>query len=377
MFQLDPRDRLPHASERNLGLDLVRAIAILMVLVAHWANNFAYWIGTHVDQHVFFAGDVGVELFFALSGFLIGRILLEIAQSAPSFHNYVIFMVRRWMRTLPLYALWLAVLFTFFPPAEHRRRLLLQFATLTQNLFHPMPPHWYFAVSWSLTVEEWFYLLFGLALIGATLLSRRTKVAFWLTLALFLAGPLALRIGVADYARWDSELPKVVFFRIDEIAYGVLMARLYIRHSWLFRHPLPPLCAGLLLIGVAWSDRLPVPWSVMPILIHNATIIGCALCLPAALRLRRAPAWAAATVRMVSAQSYALYLMHETIMVDVVQAQLWGPGRLSAYPAMAVAVVLPFTLSWLSFRLFESPILALRPAQSSRGYGAALAKPTM
>ena len=227
---------LPHASEtahesraRNFGLDLVRATAILLVMVSHWANNFSHWIGVQVDWRVFFAGEVGVDLFFALSGFLIGRILLEIARTAPTWTNYAIFMIRRWMRTLPLYLLCVAVLFTFFPPVEDSGRLLLQFVTLSQNLYHPMPAHWYFSVSWSLTIEEWFYLLFGLALIGMTAVLRRWRTALGVSLAFFMAGPLALRFGVADYARWDSTLHQMVFFRIDAIAYGVLSAYLYMQ----------------------------------------------------------------------------------------------------------------------------------------------------
>ena len=334
-----------------------------MVMGSHWTNNFSYWIGTKVDQHIFFSGEVGVELFFALSGFLIGRILIDIAQTEPTLRNYIIFMVRRWMRTLPLYFFLLITMFIFFPPVANSGKLLLEFMTLTQNLLHPMPPNWYFAVSWSLTIEEWFYLLFGFIFIGLAAVLRRSRITLWGTLLVFVAGPLALRFMVADYARWDSELPKMVFFRIDEIAYGVLMAHLYLRRAWPFRHPLLSLCAGLLLIAAAWSDRLPLPVSVVPMLLHNAVIIGCALCLPAAVRLRRLPRWAELPVRMVSAQSYALYLMHETIMVDVVQGRLWGPGRLAAYPSMALAVVLPFALSYVSYRWFESPILSWRPAQ--------------
>ena len=51
---------------RSLGLDFLRAIAILMVLVSHWANNIGYWFQVQAPNEVFFGGDVGVGLFFAL-----------------------------------------------------------------------------------------------------------------------------------------------------------------------------------------------------------------------------------------------------------------------------------------------------------------------
>ena len=74
-----------------------------MVLFSHWAGHFATWFSFHAAPMVDRIGDTGVEMFFALSGFLIGRILLGIATNRPRWHDYGVFMVRRAMRTLPLY----------------------------------------------------------------------------------------------------------------------------------------------------------------------------------------------------------------------------------------------------------------------------------
>jgi peptidoglycan/LPS O-acetylase OafA/YrhL len=370
--RLDPLPALPHGDARSLGLDLLRALAILLVMISHYGNNVGYWFHYRPPQRFFFAGDLGVELFFALSGFLIGLLLIRLAEHQPTARGFGIFMVRRWMRTLPLYFLWLGVLFWLWPPRHDATADALHFLTLTQNLFRPMPPDFFFAVSWSLTIEEWFYLLFGGALILATRLLRRPGAALALVLAVFLLGPLILRLVALDYSEVGAGRMKQVFFRIDEIAYGVAMAWLYTRRAWPFRRPWPLLLLGLLLIGLTWAGRLPLPVRLLPALTYNATIAGCALCLPAALRLRRAPAWFAVPVRLVSALSYALYLVHLTILVDFAQGQLWGAGRLSAPAAAVVAVLLPFVIATLSYRYFEGPILRRRPRQEEAASAAAL-----
>jgi peptidoglycan/LPS O-acetylase OafA/YrhL len=181
------------ASGRCLGLGLLRATAILMVLFSHWISHFGYWFGVQIPAVVDRISDTGVEIFFALSGFLIRRILIGIVRARPTWSDFRVFMVRRAMRTLPLYFLWLALLLCVFPPRQDAVVTALRFLTLTQNLFAAMPADYYFVVTWSLTIEEWFYLLFGAALV---FLSRRMggARALWWCLAGFMLAPLALRL---------------------------------------------------------------------------------------------------------------------------------------------------------------------------------------
>jgi peptidoglycan/LPS O-acetylase OafA/YrhL len=332
-------------SGRSLGLDLMRATAILMVLANHWASHFGYWFAFQVPPVADAIGDTGVEIFFALSGFLIGRILIGIAAARPTWSDFRIFMARRAIRTLPLYFLWLALLLAVFPPTQDALVTALRCLTLSQNLFADMPGDYFYAVTWSLTIEEWFYLLFGALLL---ILARRIGGARALSwcLALFLLVPLALRLGY-------QERGPLVFLRIDEIAYGVLMARLYLDRSRLFQHPWPALATGLLCIAAALTNALPVPESLATPLTVNLEVIGGALCLPAALRLRRLPSWLGHPVRWLAARSYALYLMHLTILVDVAERQWVEPGLLPPLAAALVAVVLPFPLAEISYRLLE------------------------
>jgi len=346
-------------SPRNAGLDLVRAIAVLMVMVSHWANNMGYWYGVTAPRQVFSLGAIGVDLFFALSGFLIGRILLTMIDRGPTWGSLGVFLIRRWLRTLPLYWIWLAVIAVLWPPAAGYREVWMT-ALLLQNFAWPMPADYFFSVSWSLTVEEWFYIGFGVTLLSTAMIFGR-RHALWPALLLFLGVPLALRIFVPAYASWSNGLWQTVVYRLDGIAYGILLAQLWRRNGWLFRHPTFSLALGLCLIFGDWAGVL-LPQRLWPTLTDIIKIVGAVLCLPAAMRLRTIPSWQGWIIARLSAQSYALYLMHETILVDLAQG-LYFRRVIDRPLAVIIAVVLPFVLSWLSFSYFEKPLLARRPPQ--------------
>ena len=373
MNSLSLEEKLPHAHARNFGLDIIRAAAILLVMVSHWSNNILFWFGIKPDGRIFFSGDLGVELFFALSGFLIGQILISQAGQNPSLSNLRVFLVRRWLRTLPLYFLVLILLLLFFPPAELVLRYALKFGTLTQNLFKPPPPGWWYAVSWSLAVEEWFYLLFGCAVFLSFRIFR-AGWAIWPPTAIFILVPLALRLGVPGFSLDAGGMGQMVFFRMDAIAYGVAMAQLYRQGSWLFRHPLVCLAAGLGLLAMLWAGHAPLPAALVPALIFNLIIIACALLLPWALTVRVRPGFFHSVVSAISAQSYGLYLIHLTILVDVAQT-LWFRHIAPVWVCVGVAVIAPFALSYLSFRFLEAPILSWRPAHRPPQPGAPVAAP--
>ena len=350
------RPALPSAAGPILGLDVLRATAILLVLICHWAGHFGYWLGIAIPPAIEALGDTGVAIFFALSGFLIGRILIAIGERRPGWRDFATFLLRRALRTLPLYFLWLGLLFAAFPPQAEALAVGMRFLTLTQNLLAEMPADYYFAVSWSLAIEEWFYLLFGGAFLAAArwLGARR---AARLVLPLFLLLPPLARLIHGDP-------PSLVPFRLDEIAYGVLIAHLAHAGSPLLRHPVASLLAGLALIATAVSGLLPHA------LAPNTLVAGGALLLPAALRLRHAPRWLAATIGWIAGRSYALYLVHLTVLTDMVERGLWEPGWLSTPACIALAVVGPAVLAELSWRLLEQPILHLRPGQHGHPGGA-------
>ncbi len=159
------RERLP-------GLDLVRAVAIAWVMLYHAS---ILW---HVpgDAWIVRFGWMGVDLFFVLSGFLIGgQLLRPLARgTAPGYPRFI---TRRLLRTIPAYLVVLALYF-LVPWLRDGLELqpLWQFLTFTQNLALDPTPRKVFSHAWSLCVEEQFYLVFPLVVAGLASRPSATKV---------------------------------------------------------------------------------------------------------------------------------------------------------------------------------------------------------
>lgn len=348
---------------RSLGLDAVRALAIGMVLLAHLGTATTWWLGLPPPPSaVAVAGSLGVELFFALSGFLIGSLLLELIERDPSLGGLGRFMARRWLRTLPLYGFCLAVQALLWRPAGDVSHHLWQYATLTQNLLWPMPPDNWFGVSWSLTVEEWFYLLFSAMLIGGVALTGRRKTCLWGVVALFIVIPTLLRWQVPDSAEFTNHIARVALRRLDAITYGVVVAALH--RGPLAKQSFLLLAIGLAILGEQLFQIIPLTaLSAHAIRTFGPNIIplGFALCLPAMLHFPRLPVFIERSVQWLSRESYALYLVNsfviEVVAIESARFNLPGPTRLAA------AVVGVFGISHALHRWLEKPILVRRPKQ--------------
>jgi peptidoglycan/LPS O-acetylase OafA/YrhL len=364
---------------RDASLDIARSIAILLVLLAHYGGMLIAapprWL-LMLETHCALAG---VDLFFVLSGLLIGRLLFAVADQGPSFRAWRIFMTRRWLRTLPLYWLWLPVLLLVLPVPPHAARLVLVYATLTQNLAWPMPPGQWFAVSWSLVVEEWFYLLFSAAFLALAALVGGRRAA-WPVILLFLVVPAVCRQTLPPGRDYLFGVVQVAALRLDAIAYGVALAAL-LRAGWFARRRWAWALLGLALPGVFWVQDIGGVWFGLPLgptaylnAARIATSLGFALLLAAAIErsgiwppLRRAAAFGASL-------SYGLYIMHMTVLQAVLtSAAAHGIGR---PVAAALSLTLTLLLAAASWRWYESPILRRRPAQAEvasarRNYAAA------
>lgn len=365
------------SGSRNSGLDVARLMAALMVLVPHCTAVFTAYLGGSPPVAILMSAFFGVELFFVLSGFLIGRLLFQIAETDPTPRGWLIFMVRRWLRTLPLYYLWLLVLPLALPVPDDLAGKLLHYATMTQNLAWPMPHDEWFNASWSLTIEEWFYLLFSAALLGAVALTRSSRV-IWTVILAFLVLPAVARMLQPAPVDFVNGMYHTALLRLDAIAYGVALARLQHQGSRLFRHPWLALAAGVALVAAFWIQDVRgvwVPTGRMTFLLGQlfATSVGLCLFLVGMQQVRvrfRPLLWLVSTG---SQMSYGLYIMHLTIIGSVGYfAAEYGFG---APFVIATSLVLIVALPYLSFRFFETPIMALRPRQARPAAATAVLAP--
>ena len=221
-----PAARLP-------GLDLLRALAIGWIMLYHLESY-----GLRFPGPLFGFGWIGVDLFFVLSGYLIGWQLLRpwASGAAPAWWPWWrSFMLRRALRILPAYFAVLALYVLFPATAEaDRMRPLWQFLTFTVNLVPASLDQRAFSHAWSLCVEEHFYLLFPPIVWW---LARRPGLANTaaVVLGLFLGGMLLRawlwRQELAPLAGQAAYVPAFItqiympsYTRLDGLLAGVMLA---------------------------------------------------------------------------------------------------------------------------------------------------------
>lgn len=353
---------------RIFGLDLMRAIAVLLVVYSHADDLLdAYW-----PRNPGAAALDGVTVFFVLSGYLIGGMLLRLVEpsTVPWWKRVVDFWQRRWLRTLPNYYFFLAlniVLLALGLAPGLLNMNALAYAVFMQNFIIPLDL--FFWESWSLAVEEWFYLLFPLllaVLIGT--LRAAPRPGFVAAVLVMITVPTLLRVpashAVGTPFMLDLMVRKIVVMRLDSIGYGVLMAWCmhYLPHVFQrFRTP-------LLLVGVALLS-VTVVVSLEEDLVYNGTwhcalsAISMALMLPVLSSWRSFP-WSA-PITFLSHVSYALYLTHMPLrnffLVWVEDRSL--PVTLLLYVGF---YVLSIVAAALVYRFWEKPFMDRRDALSER-----------
>lgn len=357
----------PNYKNRVFGLDLMRALAIILVLISHSgivlekANTGFPWIRL-ID---------GVELFFVLSGFLIGGILLKTYNSdnfGPK--SIFIFWIRRWFRTLPNYwfVLILNIIFVYFGVInEDFTQFSWKFFFFLQNFSSGFVG--FFWESWSLSVEEWFYLLFPIILLIFNVLLfffKSKKIIFLLATFSFLAASFFLRFFVAaDYNVDDFwlgvNIGKVVIFRFDGIALGLFAAFLkyYYPKLW-FKSRNWSFVLGLIIcIFVIYFQWQPNDFD-SKVLKYFYISFFCFLFLPKFDSMKSAPVFLTKCVTHVSLVSYSMYLINLALVAEVIRDNFTPNTPSQAWLAFALFLMITFLVSTLIYKFFEKPIMDLR-----------------
>lgn len=203
-------------SGRKIELDFLRGIAILLVLFYHYnfpetGIGFVDWIGDTGRL----VGRVGVDMFFTLSGFLVGGLLLKEYQLTGKLDGRR-FLLRRAFKIWP--ALYVLLLFHVIIG----RHPIGSF--LWQNIFHVQN---YFGTSiaqtWSLAVEEHFYLLLTVLI---SVMVGRKPLTIIKVLSVICLVVLGLRIYIVSTGDLDAAFRQTQY-RIDSLLYGVILAAIF------------------------------------------------------------------------------------------------------------------------------------------------------
>lgn len=363
---------LSHASSRNYGLDVMRSSAVLFVLLSHGtATFFAHLNHRKLVDVSGWLGFLGVELFFALSGFLIGGILLRTGEKLRSPGGIYNFWRKRWYRTLPNYWAFLLLHLFFvysladFPQAisEHWKYFIF-----VQALAWPHPG--FFAEAWSLAIEEWFYLLTPILVSLLLALRLSVRSAFFTAVAVFVAFPLLLRWWLSIYSpELNLEIHrKLVLLRLDGIMYGVIAAMVFHywpgffkKSRWFF------LAVAALLLSAMFSYQFIGKVDILHDAIFNTLILSGAplasACLLPYFYFHKNLFDKVASFHFTTARlSYSLYLCNLLVLAFILRhlnptAAADGKG---AALLLLLFVAICYATAELSYRLIEKPWLALR-----------------
>ena len=354
---------------RNANLDLLRAAAIVLVFCYHWILMSPVELAEAMRRTGY--AQYGVDLFFALSGWLIGTLYWRECAAAGRV-ALLRFWGRRWLRTVPPYLAalglaWLAVWMERGQPFDWR------YLVFVQNYFPTVP---FFVVSWSLCIEEHFYVVLPLVLALLMAGGRRSRAIHLLFLGGIVLAPIGRLIVTADgtlpfagavFARTATHL------RMEGLLLGFWVAYLPVFEPgpWaaLARRSGALLAgSGLLLATVPalsflWQYRLGM----------TMLAIGLTGCLVALVNRPAGRIASSPVIRAIAISSYSLYLTHP-LMLHVAVSVIHRAPSLPWTLYFPLAALLSAAAGATFYLMIERPAIVLRDRLVARAarpaYGA-------
>lgn len=370
------------------SLDGLRGLAILMVIWhnAELLDGVRLTFPDRAVEYVFDAGWIGVILFFTLSGFLITGILLDTVESPHAFRNFV---ARRALRIFPLYYGVLLLIFVALPllglqpplyaeEAPHQIWLWTYLYNWTGVLYNGPDslPHF-----WSLSVEEQFYLVWPLLVLG---LKRPVRIA-WACVVIAIVSDACRGVFYQQGVPPDA-IYSWTITRVDALALGGLAAAA-LRHppatAWLKQHRRAATqgMLALFVVSALVTHNFPRSTLLGMVLGYSVLALTCAGIILAANRLdvlARQPSAASHTrpfwyrgltwgpLRSIGKYSYGMYVFHKPlhenfsrIVLNKLGVQAAGHLLVATLHLVALTAI-TYALAWLSYHLYEVHFLRLK-----------------
>jgi peptidoglycan/LPS O-acetylase OafA/YrhL len=365
---------LNSSTARLHGLDTLRAFAIIIVLLFHYMvvvtneNTFGY-----ITQ----IGWMGVDLFFVLSGYLIGNQVLSAAAKKQSF-SLRLFYIRRLLRTLPNYYAVFALYFIFSSTLTgSSTEPVWKFLTFTQN-FHFLPGTT-FSHSWSLCIEEQFYLIFPVLFL--ILAKARQSIALaWLAVAVGIVLGLATRIYIwnnfgqagMNFRDYFQHIYYSSFTRFDELLPGIAIALLKNYHTKAFTRLMSKanwlLAGGLICTGILFYvfphyhvteefgyNFFLSTFGYSLVAMSFALLTLAALSPNSVLGQTKLPG-----ATQIALWSYAIYLIHKPIFKLMIEPLTQWKIDVKSVLGICIIMGMSLTCGWLLFLFVETPFMKLR-----------------
>lgn len=206
--------------KRSFGIDLIRTLSVIIVIFRHYKVTEGFNFGLYA-----------IDYLFVISGYLIGQILLKdfYRSESTSFSTATHFMIRRWFRILPLYYFAIFLKFLILPDIGSN---IVYYILFLQNHFYGID---FYPVTWTLVIDEWFYLGAPLLLYGfLRIFGHAPRKGLFFLIAVIL-GINLLRMAWVMYSGASFEsLVGNVPFRQDTLVIGVLAAYIKLHYKKAF-----------------------------------------------------------------------------------------------------------------------------------------------
>ena len=306
---------------RLAELDVLRTVAVLLVAGHHW-SQFVAKDTSFISRLMWRTGWTGVDLFFVLSGFLVSGLLFR-EHATYGKVNVVRFLVRRGFRIYPSFYVMIAVMFAVQygneAPVSAVWKPLLAELTFFQNYFRGLWNH-----TWSLAIEEHFYLLLGLAFMifaRKKSLDARLRRVVLPVILVGLACLGARAIWASSYGYNWFRIYAPTHMRIDALLFGVMLSYAYhykraAVEQFITRFSLPILVLSLALLvcPVVLPQEAPFMYTfgllfltfgfggIMMLMVVRGGAYG-----------RHVP-WLVKPLAFVGQHSYSIYLWHMPVL---------------------------------------------------------------
>lgn len=359
-------------NDRIFGLDLMRTMAIFMVLFCHCLSIYPPSQSLIYQAGIFF-GFFGVEIFFVLSGFLVGKSIYKLyAEDNFSIKKIVEFIKRKGLRILPSYYLVLIfnIIISFivgYAIADYWKYFLF-----LQNFNSTMLP--FFPESWPISVGVFAFLLLLIALFFKTVIVKpQNKSLFFLLVVLGLIlffGFTKLFYSMATPTltlnQWNVDLKAVVIYRLDAFFIGVLAAwiSLNLKNFWKYIK-LPFAFLGIILFGFMFVgvgffqlsiDRFPHFWNIFYLPLTSLMVV---FFLPFLSQWQSTKfSFFQKPIAFICVISYSVYLLHYSVILQLLQFYI-PTNNLSVNQLHLYSLgyfLLTFLLATFFYTFFENPL---------------------
>ncbi|MFT3793901.1 acyltransferase family protein [Flavobacterium sp.] len=358
---------------RIFGLDLYRAAAILLLLLANVLNSFQI-AHPGMAQFAPILGLVSLEIFFVLCGFLLGNSFYGIFM-AENFAaaDAIRFVKRKLLRIVPLYVLVLLANIGIAYLMDYEIGKVWSFFFFLQNFSQPIPA--FFPESWGLPVIVFGVLMLVLLMTSLSRIftqKQKPMVFLMATIGLILVFLWTKWLYHSQHetneiTNWDVTLKTVAIYRFDSVFIGTLFSWIFMQRSAIWEKAK----WALLFVGLAGIAFLAFGISILqlPIETHpmfwnifylplTSLILACFL--PLLSGWQTAPAFLQRPVSLMSRMAYGIYLVHFSIVLLLAEYLLKVDfGNPSAVILMsAVYVCCSILFGWLLHHFVEKRLLA-------------------